>query len=57
MPILATPPPPGPPAVELTPEIVAAVMLEQRTHCAPSTWDRFVKSLAANRFPFKVGPT
>jgi hypothetical protein len=29
----------------------------QRAHCAPSTWDRFVKSLAANRFPFEVGPS
>lgn len=54
MPILAGSPPPGPPP--LTQELIDAVMAEQRAHCAPSSWDRFVRSLAANRFPFKVDP-
>ncbi|WP_157577285.1 hypothetical protein [Phycicoccus jejuensis] len=52
MPILAGPPP----RVPLTQEVIDAVMAEQRAHCAPSSWDRFVKSLSANRFPFKVDP-
>jgi hypothetical protein len=54
MPILAEPP--KPPAPEpLTQALVDAVMAEQQRHCAPSTWDKFVRSLAANRFPFRVG--
>ena len=50
MPIVVQAPPPLPP--ELTPELVAAVMAAQKAHCAPSTWDKFVRSLAANKFPY-----
>lgn len=50
MPILAEQPPP----VVVTQEIVDAVMEAQRAACAPTTWDRFARSLVANQFPFKV---
>ena len=50
MPIVVQAPPP--PAPELTKELVAAVLASQKAHCAPSTWDKFVRSLAANGFPF-----
>lgn len=40
----------------LTQQAVDAVMAEQKKHTAASTWDKFVKSLVANRFPFRITP-
>lgn len=42
------------PVHEVTQETVDAVMAQAHQHCAPSTWDRFAKSLSANDYPFKV---
>ena len=50
MPILAA----QPPVPAVTQQTVDAVMTIAVAHCAPSTWERFAKSLAANRFPFRV---
>ena len=50
MPISATPPPPPP----LTADLVKRVMAEQQAHCAPTTWDKVVRSLRANGFPYPV---
>lgn len=51
MPIMGTPPPEPAP---VTQDTVDAVMAEAKAHCAPTTWDKFAKSLKANRFPFVV---
>lgn len=52
MPILAKVPRPTPP--KITQEVIDAVLALERKHCAASTWDKFAKSLVANRFPFRV---
>lgn len=52
MPIVVQAPPPPPPA--LTPEVVAAVAALMKAHCAPSTWDKTVRSLRVNGFPYPV---
>lgn len=50
MPILVT----QPAAPTLTQAVVNEVMAQAKEHCAPTTWDKFAKSLRANLFPFKV---
>lgn len=52
MPILGQQPEPEP--VVVTQQTVDAVMTEAREHCAPTTWDRYVRSLAANGYRFDV---
>lgn len=47
--LLATEAPPS-----LDADTVQRVMAEQKTYCAPSTWDRFVRSLVARGFPWPI---
>ena len=54
MPIHATAPAAPPPPPVVTQDVVDEVMAQAKAHCAPSTWDKFARSMAANKFPFKV---
>jgi hypothetical protein len=38
----------------VTQDMVDKVMAEAKAHCALTTWDKFAKSLKANRFPFLI---
>ena len=48
------PPPPPPEPLVVTDEHRRAVLAEAKLHCAPSTFLRFVRSLAANTYPLDV---
>lgn len=53
MPLLLTPPPPPPPP-SLDDDERRLALDEMRNHCAPSTWDAFVRSLRARDYPLPL---